>query len=778
MNSPNRRVAGKALLVALALMLVLPIQQVAALITVTQILTQNSTEFAAGKFGLTGLAQNGGVQLVPVGVLSRWQTQSGGGLCRPLGDMGTATFGPYIYTVGGSTSSSGNLSIIKEVCRTQVTNALGTTSGWTTVATENLPEQRTSLGAVAVPFPGDPTRGVLYAFGGRSAIPLPQHDTIYSAIINPDGSLQPWQTQTLTLPTPREKLTVTAYTNPEGRTFIYVIGGYEQPFIDTYAYPEVLRTEVGANGVLGAWVTGAAQGVGPVPIPPSAITGAGPCASKIGLYDADAVNFDVVTSNGDKRILAVLGGTFHLGSGDATPGQCSAGTADSAKTFLAEIAPDGNLTWQTGTDYTMLFPNTQLRAVGINQKIYAAGGLINTQPTNKVFSSYVNDQLSLQNFVSSNYLESETALNPNQRRAAHGFEYVVVNDTTQNPPVPRPIAFMFGGTSGDTQAPFRSDVLVSFIGLDDDITDQNASYANPGLYLSPAYQLRGPGNITEIRWNASIQNSATVNTDIKMEYRLGNTSAELANAAWNTVDGDPNSTHFSKADENIVVTSSPTPGQLIQYRAFLTTDQPRDRTATPVLRGPISIKYTIEGHPSLFVKSASFPTVSLGTTVQPDIIISNAKPPQSTRTESVLNADIESTGTFFVDLYVYPPDTAVVPPARDPETGAYPLSSAAFAEINKAFLPRNGEFLIPAQAWKQSCGATTVCPQANWQVIFNKPGTWKVIAIVDSGNNVTEAETLADEWENDNTLQFDVVSQVEGGLFYLPMIFNTLPPTP
>ena len=488
------------------------------------------------------------------------------------------------------------------------------------------------------------------------------------------------------------------------------------------------------------------------------------------------INFDVITNDGNsgpKRIMAVMGGVFELGTGDIVSG-CSAGSAASAKTFLAEIAPNGNLTWQT-TDYSMLSTNKQLRAIGINQKVYIVGGTIGTQATNKSYSSYVDDTLALKLFVSSNYLESETALPAELARAGHGFEIVTINDTTKNPPVPRPIAYLFGGTSNNTQTPLRDDILTSFIGLDDDIDDINAAYASPGNYISPAYPLRGLGNITEVSWNASVTNTGTLDNDIKMQYRVENSLTALRTASWLNVDGDPGSASFSVNGNNVGIASAPNTGTYIQYKASLTTSQPNDRQSTPVLRGTISIKYTIDGHPSLHVKSGSFPTITSGASVAPSITIANATPPLSGSTENVLDANIESSGFLFVDLYVYPPNALVVPPTPD-ANGIYPLTSAAFAEISKSSLPRNTELSIAGSSWKQNCGASVSCPAANWQVIFNKPGTWTVIAVVDSGNNVNEADSVTDEWETDNTFTFTVDSQVQGGNMYLPIIFTVSPP--
>jgi hypothetical protein len=177
MSASMRRIPIPVVLLLMVVSMVLPARQAAA-VTVPQILTTTSTEFAAGKFGLTGLTQSGGVQLIPLGQLKRWQTPSLE-LCRPAGDMASASFGPYIYSIGGSTSSGGPPPVnLREVCRTKVLNTDADFEPWQTLPAENLPEKRTSLGAVAVPRPGNPSLGYLYAFGGLKETTTSQRDTI------------------------------------------------------------------------------------------------------------------------------------------------------------------------------------------------------------------------------------------------------------------------------------------------------------------------------------------------------------------------------------------------------------------------------------------------------------------------------------------------------------------------------------------------------------------------------------------------------------------------
>ena len=773
MSASMRRRSIPLVLLITILALALPAQPIAA-VNVSQIVTQTTGDFAAGKFGLTGLAQNGGVQLVPLGQLRQWQTTAGNMCGIGVGDMGTASFGPYIYSIGGSTSAliGGNLQQqrLRSVCRTKVLDTNATLEEWVTLPAENLPEKRTAMAAVAVPRPTDASRGYLYTFGGLKETTTSQRNTIWMAGINNDGSLTPWMTQTLTLPTAREQLTATAFTNAAGKTFIYVIGGYQRPFASTFAYRDVLRYEVSADGTLIDRSDPAA--VPPLPTPNFAGNPA-QCAAVTGLKQADALTVDAATLDllGSRRFLAVLGGVLQVGTGDGTGG-CTDQAVTSERVFLADVNEEtGDIVWQN-EDYTLPEPVSQLRAVGVNGKLYATGGILGVNQasaTNLTYSSYINiETMTLPSYGfgpdSSNFLASAGALRPDQKRAEHGMEIVTLNN--------RPIVFLFGGTNGD--GTYRSDVLYGFIGRAEDFDETTGGYGSPGVYQSPIYTLRGSGALSELKWTAAVTTTGPITTDIKMQYRLAETTTQIKTATWITVDANPSPTFFSVAGVNVAASVDPALGRYFQYRALLTTSAPQDRTATPALRGPVSLRYKVDGHPSLYIDAASnFPPIQSGVMIDPNIIIANNLKPGSTSTERILDADIEDAGTFFVDLYVYPPSaSSIITPTRDPATGVYPLTSAAFAQVSKTLVRADSTFRVPIDAWRKTCGLTANCPVPNWQVIFNQPGDWTVLAIVDSQNNVAEADELTGEWENDNVYRFTVVSEVSGGTLFMPIIFK------
>ncbi|HEY1016129.1 MAG TPA: hypothetical protein VGE07_25690 [Herpetosiphonaceae bacterium] len=768
--------------------LITPSRPALAVIRITKQLTDTSAEFAAGKFGLTGLTQEGGVQLVPLGVLRDW-TELGNGLCYRATDMGFASFGHFIYVVGGTTSNQlGQPQNMKTTCSTKVIDEVGTTEPWHYIqmtfpdiphpANPELPEFRTGLAAVAVPLPGS-SDGMLYAIGGRSdGSGINQSNKIYASRLNgTTGDMGAWAELTTTpIPDPdgdpnagRENMSVTSYTNDAGETFIFLMGGYYQTFGTSITYRDIWRTKVKADGTLEAWVR-----LADIPIPSNIDIGTNGCTENIGLHRASVINFDAVNEQGSYRMIAIMGGVLELGSSFATT-PCVAASRRTANVYLGQISQSGAITWQTPTSpYVLPEPLSDSRAIGVNQKLYIAAGNKGAGAgavTNEVFGSYVTTELTLPSYSnqgnSTNFLQNTTALNVNEARASHGMVLVNYNYIdAQNRPVIRPLAYLFGGTASASS--IRSDVLVGRIGTDDD-TAEGTNYATEGLYQSAIYDLRAPARVESLNWTASVAN-ATIQTDIKMQYRLGNSTAEVNGAAWNDVDGDTGSGRFSVNGPNIGTGSATALGRFIQYRAILTTNTPADRTATPSL-DKVSVTIVADGHPSLIWPEApTFPTIVFGQTIAPTIKVSNKKRTGDTSTETVLDAELTGEGTLFVDLFVFPPGVSPVVPPRNAQGQYDQNSSVAFAEINKTALFAGADYTIPQTLWKRNCPVPSQCPPVSWASIFNRTGTWRVVGIVDSGNNVEEADNVGGAWENDNVIQFTVVSQINGGAIWLPLM--------
>ncbi len=773
MSMLQRRYARKIVAIVLlcSLAIGLPSRSTNAGFSIAVDLAKTSNDFVNGKFGLTGLGK-GGVQLTPMGVLANWRTNQNG-LCNEVGEFGTAVYKQHLYAIGGATGTISAPVTLRSACRTTVINTDGDTTPWQALESENLPVRRSNISVVAVDNPANANQGLLFAFGGRETNASSSRDTIYRSIINPTtGSLTGWVTETLPLPQALDRTAITAYT-VNGRTFIYLVGGFSKVSLGpSFVSRKVLRYEVLANGSL-VETTPTSPSLN-LPIPNNVIPGAtGSCVNNVGLLEADAVNFDVVSPDGVKHMIAVMGGSYGIGSADGAACGLQLTTVVNPNTFLGEIKDNGDIIWQQGTDYTMPDPVSQTRAVNYGQKLFLAGGynVTTNRVTNRVYSGYVNFAYELQTFVNTNYLVSSTALPLDRARAAHGLK--IVNFPTGDSANPiRPIVYMFGGIGSSGR--YRNDVMYGYVGLDEDVTQNNAGYASPGLFVSNIYTLRAPAALTELKWTAIVSTTPTFATDLRVEYRFAETPIELNSATWIPVDGDPSSANFSKSSVNTVAITAPDIGRYFQYRAFFTTSLPTDKEATPVLRAPISIKYSVDGFPSLYVQSATAGVVQYGQPFNFITTFVNDKRPGTTVNENIIDADIEAEGTFFVDLYAFPPNSKIITPTMN-ALGQYPIASSAYLELNRKLMTAGTILPIESSSWRVNCG-TTACPPANWSVIFNKPGLWTVFIVVDSGNNVKEADTVPEEWEQDNIYRFTVQSEVRGGNIHLPIILiNSTP---
>lgn len=775
-NRQRKRVLSIGSFLTTAMLLITLVSSVSA-ISLNATISLGAGDFASGYFGLTGLTQQdqiiggvsyGGVQLIPQGALAAWQ-DANNTLCRRLADMGTVSFKNYLYAIGGSGASSGVVSAVSEVCSAQVLNTGGDTTAWS-LSPRSLPHPLTRLSAVAVKHPNQADKGIIYTFGGQKVANADNQytNTIYSSVINTDGSLEPWQTQVLTAGDDLIYTSATAYTTENNQTYIYLVGGRSKDPNDNFA-PEfvrrsVRRTLVGANGVLGPW-----QSMPDLPITPDMFTSTNGCDSKVGLHSMDVANFDAVTiENGEStyRAFLVVGGTFELGNGDRA-NECNTTLEASAQVMLGKLDSNGMLTWQT-QKYVLPEPLSGPRVIGINQKIYVVGGKQGAfgNPTNRIYSSFINiDSFTLPVFGQSNFRVSENALDADEARSAHGLELIYINN--------RPVAYMYGGIRvGNT---YQDDVLFGFVGTDADIDLTVGGYPSPGVYRSPAVQLRAPAVIEQMMWEATLEAlppNPPINTDIQMQYKLATTRAGLETAQWQTVDANPGGDKFSVQGQNTAAGLPAVQGQWFQYQALLTTQNSSQAGATPILRN-VRIKYKVDGHPSLYVSNATMSTVTPTGITAFTTTFKNGIKPGSGDTENVLDADIEGEGTFFVDMYLLPPGSADVPPSRNGD-GTYPLG-IVFTEINRSNLPQDGTITLDAFSdntiWRRSCPAATIdCPLVTWQTIFNQTGVWKVYLVVDSGNNVTEAETPAGQREFDNVYGFNVTSTVAGSTIRLPAV--------
>lgn len=779
MKSRHPKPAVRIVLVLLMLALIgLPARTANAALRLTIPLADDgNADFVLGKFGLTGLvppraeAPLGGVQLLPLGTLER--IRSGlPPLCQPLAEMGTAAYTTtvqgvqttYFYVVGGRTT---DFQPFRKTCHTVITGADGMTSNWTTDAPD-LPLPVRENKAIAL---RTSSGGYLYSLGGISnsngndlSVPY-----IYRAAINEStGAISSWVTQTLQLPNNqgRHAFALTSFKTDDGSTYLYLFGGkrtYLSLRVFTDYKRDVWRAQIDSNGdFVGSW-----EQLTNVPV----ISTIQSCA---GIYDAQAVSFPVFKETQTTTIVTetifLIGGQYE-GNADAGCNQAQVASADVYRASLDSTT--GDLIWDSdpgqppdSPDYnifTLPYGLYGHKAVGFNQKIYVLGGYDPSKtdpdtgtpapgPVRRVYGSFADESqdLVLDADTGSNFVPSDEIIP--QALYAHGGEIGYYNNV--------PIFYIFGGrNTGSTSIgnDYVDTVYYAIPTLDESTTE---GYAGQGVYFSSIIDLEAPSSPLTVTWTGIMTDSAT---DIELSYRIADTVQGLYNSSWTPLDGDPSSPRWSKTGPVTVTNSAASSGsgQYFQYRALLRTT---DGSKTPILT-QVSLVVEYNAFPDLWVTGASFTDLVQG----PFITLTNAQSPGSST--PLLDANIDgSDGTFFVDLYAFPPGTEVQTPTLG-VNGADPLG-IAYAQVPKASLPVDATYTIPPGNWRY----TETDQPVNWSAIFNQTGEWTILIVVDSygysnlggAGLVPEGSTVNDPGEQNNIFRFTFTMQ--NSPVYLPFV--------
>jgi hypothetical protein len=259
----------------------------------------------------------------PDGILSTWGQENAALLPKPLHAHSSATTGRRVYVVGGYSGA------YERAIYTAIINEDGSLAAWQSV--RGLPEGQ-ERAAHAVTIAGD----YLYVLGGYlypNAL-----DTVWRALIFPDGSLGTWE-QDVSLPTPLFWLSVASHVGA-----VYVIGG--QP-ASAGVSRRIYRSFVGADGSLSRW-----EDLGDL------------------LLERRADSISMV----DQGKLYVIGGTN--------------GVAPQATVYVYEISAAGLIPLPPDRP----LPRPRMRAAGAvsgNHAIYVLGGLDGTAQQNTVYMARV-----------------------------------------------------------------------------------------------------------------------------------------------------------------------------------------------------------------------------------------------------------------------------------------------------------------------------------------------------------------------------------------------------
>jgi N-acetylneuraminic acid mutarotase len=167
------------------------------------------------------------------GMIQPWQTGNNTGFTG-RDSYGSVVVNGYVYIIGGL-NSGGTLQSIVQYAKLLPNGNVG---NW--VNGVSLPEVREGLTAVTA-------NGYIYVMGGETTGGTIR-SSIYYAKVNPDGSLNNWQTATNSMPNTLEYLAGVTLNG-----YIYAIGGFDGSNVATTYY-----AKLNVDGSISAWSTASA----------------------------------------------------------------------------------------------------------------------------------------------------------------------------------------------------------------------------------------------------------------------------------------------------------------------------------------------------------------------------------------------------------------------------------------------------------------------------------------------------------------------------------------
>lgn len=780
--SRRRSLVNRLLLVCVAggLMLALLPAGVSQAAIAQSTIDNSISEFGRGAFQRTALGplqnttvspkdESGAIQLGPIGLLKQW-IDSPFNLNKRLLRMGATALGNRLFVIGGLTPVGNATQSVAEVWSAAVSQTNGTfledwqaelplpavqgsnQTGFTTpVAPVNSP------GVAAVDTGGG--GGYLYVVGGNTQ-PSTSSTFDFSsyavriATVGANGRISGW-TAGPSIPSPVANDTISqlGLQSPgvraltvNGKTYIYIVGGLKRYRTGTgfqartvsEGSKDVFYARVGANGQLVKPSTGAAgwDKLASIPIPGSTPTG---------IWDAVLLGDHFVASTGDSAdVLYVIGGQLTPDDQAATPPSFP---SFSSKIYRAFVGTTGALTWDFGWQGTLPQTRTGMSGEAFRGSFYVVGGNPSNgnEPDKGVLTSYVEDNVELHQFNAgevppgidgggSNFLKSDAL---RFARVFHATAIVPADSSSPN----SAFIYVFGGrgntTDGNPGDDQGSDTV--FYGKIGGGEDTNAGYALSGWYYSKPYDINFTGaQLQKIYWDTVIPRVGA-DPDILPEYRISSSNS-CANADWTDNSWVPidaiqsDGLHASASGKNTSAAIN-LAARCFQYRMRLTTDS---YLVTPSLLN-VSIDIFVPGSPDLKVKVLAAQLTSSKVIQGLNVVIENRN-----TFETTLAADIDVRGSFFVDVCIFGPGEPVgdlVLPLSNANQGC----SDMYADINRSLMPAFGSYSITR--WLKSGTGAGHDQPVDLLSFFKSPGTYTLIAAVDSYNNVGEG-TLGGEGNN------------------------------
>jgi len=705
-----------ALLTVLA---ILPPAPVAASVIKVVALDDTQPEFGAGSRTLTAVipttlsndpisgqvtepyagakpGDQGGLAMAAIRAL-RWGAIPDSSLPEARTEIGAAVIGNTIWVIGGSSGGTGYQSTVyRGTVNTNYGQPGAGVITWVTstplpsvshadTSTFNI-APRTNAAVAALRTSGN--AGYLYVIGGAvsSGIDTFSSNSVIVGDVDANGNLT-WRTSpTYRLPSNvgLEGARAFVHTTAAGKTFLYVVGGRNDPpgLVGPTLSNRVYYAEINpSNGNLNL---GGDNRTWQSMIMPQAVWNT---AVTVGRY-----------TNADGTVTQDL--FFIYGGGTSATSE----NVDTGTVWKGVINPTtGAITWEdstTGGNAVIPGNRNSHGAVEFGGAIYLIGGRSGGTINRNGYASYV-DPANLRifkdgalNFYQDDFGALPFAANPGRRNAG------VVLVPTSNPNYA--FAYLIGGTDGTAPS---SQVFRATIGPN---LDDQTFYPPTGYYYSKPFSMldlinEQQATVRKMTWLTNIDQAN--GGDIEVEYRVYSPSsgncADTEGGWTQARDPDAGGTRFSKFNPSGAAYAINAqeyresqwlpPGNCFQYR--LTFRRGSVPNASPVLLR-LGMEVIIPGNPDLNWPANAVTTTQNtdGTTRGVEVRLRNQNLTDSgpTQPANVCHSSqpgCNPEGTFFVDVFIFPPGVTPISPTLPLfAPGGDSLSNPALAPYHRACL--------------------------------------------------------------------------------------------
>jgi hypothetical protein len=751
------------------------------------------------------LGDQGGLAMAAIRAL-RWGAIPDSPLPAARTEIGAAVIGNTIWVVGGSSGGTGYQSTVyRGTVNTNYGQPGAGVITWVTstplpsvshadTSTFNI-APRTNAAVAALRTSGN--AGYLYVIGGAvsSGIDTFSSNSVIVGDVDANGNLT-WRTSpTYKLPSGvgLEGARAFVHTTTAGKTFLYVVGGRNDP-------PGLVGPTL-SNRVYYAEIN--------------------PSNGNLNL-GGDNRTWQFVTMPSSVWNTAVTVGRYTSADGTLTQdlffiygGGTSAGieNMDTGTVWKGVINPTtGAITWEdstTGGNAVIPGNRNSHGAVEFGGAIYLIGGRSGGTINRNGYASYV-DPANLRifkdgaliNFYQDDFGALPFAANPGRLNAG------VVLVPTSNPNYA--FAYLIGGTDGT--APSEK-VFRATIGPNQ---DDQTFYPPTGYYYSKPFSMldlinEQQATVRKMTWLTNIDPAN--GGDIKIEYRIYSPSGGNCNetsGGWTEVrDPGAGGGRFSKFNptgaayainsQDYSESERLPPGNCFQYRATFTRGSVQN--ASPVLLR-LGMEVIIPGNPDLNWPANAVTTTqnANGTTRGVEVRLRNQNLTDSgpTQPANVCHASqpgCNPEGTFFVDVFIFPPGATPISPTLPLfAPGGASLSNPALVPYHRACLqiPKNVmqkdvTYLIEENArWSdiQAVGidgcvsAATNASNGTGKILRDfldqGSGTYKVILVADTHTDLKGLVYESDVPSGDHVAERNNVSAI----FDIVFVAEGAPPPP